>query len=723
MRSRHLLRPFHTLPVALGAIVLPLALFGHAQQAPRAPSLAELVPASTFAFVSVPDLGAAKAAFASTDIGKVCGALKPFVDEILVGLDPVIVDAKAKFEHNTGLSADQVLGALGGGVEWAVLELGPDGTPRGVVALVRTEGREAAVRALVEKLREQMGRRPGQGRPDAPRPPFVLELPGAMLLTESPEALEGYRHIVAGQVPSGFTPLARGPEFQAVREKALGGGVPFAYAYANLSGLIDRTVKEDAGAARVFYQTGLRDLRALGAGIAIRDGKLGLGLAVHAPAQGERRGVLSILAHGPVPAAALAKLAPQDAIAFGAWSLDLGLVYDRTLALVDAIDERAGRKAHEAIAELEKELGVGIRGDLLGPLGSDWAAISFVPEGGGTPVGVLTVSIKDELRFEMALRHMTERLGLETPEVTRAGRTIRYLRARLGRLGEDPFGRGGPSPQAVAAIAVGLLGNAYSVEGGRLYFADMPQTLDEYFSRSRAGGDLTTNADFQAALKAAGPSASAFSYMDPRPTFPAIWNSLLRLAHIFEGPVRMAGVPVDLALLPSGAEFGRLLLPGSAEVVIDQDGLAFRSRAAAMGLDLSGASMVAIIAAIAIPNLIEARMGANEAAAIGALRTITTAQMLYREADKDMNEKLDYAPDLKALFLHGHLIDSVLASGEKQGYRFEILWADQFRFAARAVPLAPGKSGRRSFFVDETGVIRFSVWPDEAGPESVPIGG
>ena len=39
-------------------------------------------------------------------------------------------------------------------------------------------------------------------------------------------------------------------------------------------------------------------------------------------------------------------------------------------------------------------------------------------------------------------------------------------------------------------------------------------------------------------------------------------------------------------------------------------------------------AIIAIIAAIAIPNLIEARKGSNEAAAIGALRTLTTAQAM-----------------------------------------------------------------------------------------------
>ena len=120
---------------------------------------------------------------------------------------------------------------------------------------------------------------------------------------------------------------------------------------------------------------------------------------------------------------------------------------------------------------------------------------------------------------------------------------------------------------------------------------------------------------------------------------------------------------------------------------------------------LGGCCVIAMVAAIAIPNLIEARKGSNEAAAIGALRTLTTAQALYREGDKDKNQVLDYARDLEDLS-HVGLIDGILGMGTKQGYLFRIESADDFRWSASATPQAPGKSGDRSFFVDESGVIR-----------------
>src|SRR5438046_5979831 len=77
-------------------------------------------------------------------------------------------------------------------------------------------------------------------------------------------------------------------------------------------------------------------------------------------------------------------------------------------------------------------------------------------------------------------------------------------------------------------------------------------------------------------------------------------------------------------------------------------------------------AIIAIIAAIAIPNLIEARKGSNEAAAIGALRTIGSAQHIFQSADKDKNGIFDYATALDSLGV-AHLVDPQLATGTKQG--------------------------------------------------------
>jgi prepilin-type N-terminal cleavage/methylation domain-containing protein len=119
-------------------------------------------------------------------------------------------------------------------------------------------------------------------------------------------------------------------------------------------------------------------------------------------------------------------------------------------------------------------------------------------------------------------------------------------------------------------------------------------------------------------------------------------------------------------------------------------------------------AIVAILSGVAIPNLIEARKGSNEAAAIGAIRTISTAQSLYREGDRGKGRFAPSLPELRAA--NPRLMDEALAEGSRQGFRFELRVSPDFqRFEAFAQPATTSgihRTGDRSFFVDETGVIR-----------------
>ncbi|MGE0706515.1 MAG: hypothetical protein AB7N76_17675 [Planctomycetota bacterium] len=109
-----------------------------------------------------------------------------------------------------------------------------------------------------------------------------------------------------------------------------------------------------------------------------------------------------------------------------------------------------------------------------------------------------------------------------------------------------------------------------------------------------------------------------------------------------------------------------------------------------------------------------ARQLGNEAAAIGALKTISTAQALFREGDKDQNGILDYAGGIEDLG-KCQLIDDRLASGEKNGYRFAVTSgakAPEFLWMAVASPLDE-KQGLRHFAISHEGVVYESDKPFE----------
>src|ERR1035441_6495410 len=129
------------------------------------------------------------------------------------------------------------------------------------------------------------------------------------------------------------------------------------------------------------------------------------------------------------------------------------------------------------------------------------------------------------------------------------------------------------------------------------------------------------------------------------------------------------------------------------------------------------AALILIIAAIAVRSFLNSRMAANESAAVGALRTLNTAQISYNTAYATVG----YAANLTALAgdctgstvpspSSACLIDSVLQSGTKSGYNFVLQGvsgapASSYQFIASPVNSV---TGVHSFCSFEDALIRVS---------------
>jgi type IV pilus assembly protein PilA len=127
-------------------------------------------------------------------------------------------------------------------------------------------------------------------------------------------------------------------------------------------------------------------------------------------------------------------------------------------------------------------------------------------------------------------------------------------------------------------------------------------------------------------------------------------------------------------------------------------------------------TIILIIAAIAIPNLMRSKIQANETAAVGALKTLTESALLYSNSYNGFPHALsDLGPGsggTAASSASSDLIDSVLAGGVKSGYRFTYApvaldpAGNVLSYTITATPVVAGSSGQRSFFTDQSGTIR-----------------
>jgi type IV pilus assembly protein PilA len=126
-------------------------------------------------------------------------------------------------------------------------------------------------------------------------------------------------------------------------------------------------------------------------------------------------------------------------------------------------------------------------------------------------------------------------------------------------------------------------------------------------------------------------------------------------------------------------------------------------------------AIILIIAAIAIPNLLRSRIAANEASAVGSLRTLNTAEITYNTSYPTTGFACSLgvmAPPSSgsATSSAAGLIDSTLAGGTKSGYTFAIgncSGTPAVNYNTTAAPVSPGTTGQRYFCSDSSGVIKY----------------
>ena len=123
-------------------------------------------------------------------------------------------------------------------------------------------------------------------------------------------------------------------------------------------------------------------------------------------------------------------------------------------------------------------------------------------------------------------------------------------------------------------------------------------------------------------------------------------------------------------------------------------------------------AIILIIAAIAIPNLLRARIASNESSAVASLRTINTAMISYNSSYPSVG----FAANLTTLTgtctgsvlptsTNACLIDTTLAAGTKSGYTFNAAGTSS-GYAAWASPLTINTTGVNSFCSVSDAVVR-----------------
>jgi type IV pilus assembly protein PilA len=127
-------------------------------------------------------------------------------------------------------------------------------------------------------------------------------------------------------------------------------------------------------------------------------------------------------------------------------------------------------------------------------------------------------------------------------------------------------------------------------------------------------------------------------------------------------------------------------------------------------------AIMLIIITIALPKLNHARMYSQETAAIGAIRTLHTAQVQYTsQYGRYATSLVELGPPASGAAgpAAGDLIGNDLASGDKSGYKFTMT-GNASGYVINANPVAYNSTGSRTFYSDQSMVIRENYGPEPA---------
>jgi type IV pilus assembly protein PilA len=339
---------------------------------------------------------------------------------------------------------------------------------------------------------------------------------------------------------------------------------------------------------------------------------------------------------------------------------------------------------------------------------------------------ILKLSLKDDLLSTLGGELAVELDSLDPPKprwrailgVRDAGHLQQTLNTLLaaGHIEAQPFVDDGVRyntvriPSSPAPMDIG-----YAFVDGYLVIGSSREVVAEAVRLHKTGESLGKSKTLLASLPSGHAlEASALIYQDP------MAMTALRLREI----------------APEMAESLRQISRGATPAVVCVYGeeSSIREASSSGAYDLGA---VLVVAAIAIPNLLRSRIAANEASAVGSVRTVNTAQVTYQGSYPQRG----YAPDLATLgrdsrkpvsYSEGHagLISETLANEScaggawctKSGYRFTVRSICKQRLCKEYVVVATpvdGNTGTRNFCSTSDTIVRYKPGSPLASPLSV----
>ncbi|HYL69618.1 MAG TPA: hypothetical protein VEX69_10670 [Candidatus Limnocylindria bacterium] len=453
----------------------------------------------------------------------------------------------------------------------------------------------------------------------------------------------------------------------------------------DLQNLLKQIPIEKKQSQMLFQRTGFADMKYLvwehkgGAGQAVSQAELSF--------TGPRHGIASWLA-APAPLGSLDFLSPKAMLAGAAQLKNPAQILDDVMELAEVTSPNASA----GLAQIEQMLNLNLNEDLLNLLRGE-IAFELDDISPPLPAWKVLLRVKDPIHLQQTLTTLLAAAHLVAEPSDEGG--ISYYTVRI------------PSAKAKSEVI-------YAFADDYLIAASTREGVAQAIRLHQSGESLGKSKRFLASIPPGHPSGvSGMLYEDP---ITLVSRSLRQVAPEIVGPIEnLAGQTPMVLICGYGEE------------------TAIRKESSNVAFD---AGVVLVAAAIAIPNLLRSRIAANEASAVGSVRTLVTAQVTYASLYPERGFARDLAtlgPDPAGTTAssadHAAIIDATLGNpictaGEwcvKSGYRFIITPDCKQRVCADFVAVGTPVStdtGVRSFCSTSDGIIRFNADPPLTSPIS-----
>jgi type IV pilus assembly protein PilA len=389
---------------------------------------------------------------------------------------------------------------------------------------------------------------------------------------------------------------------------------------------------------------------------------------------GPRRGAAAWLAKSG-PLNSLDFVSPDAIVSASLVLSNPAQIFDDVKGLVSL----SNPNAFASLSMFEQATHLSVKDDLLGLLRGDITVEldSAAPK----PEWRAILGVKDTDHLQRTLNTLLAAANIVTRRNEDGG--VAYYSLRI------------PTPKTVMSLA-------YTFVDGHLIVGSSSDTVAESVKLHRSGGSLAKSSKLRASVPPGQSlNASGLLYEDP----------------IAVATMQMRNFAPQVA---DSMAAGRKDSTPSAAWIYGEDS-SIREMSSNPTFD---AGAVLIVAAIAIPNLIRSKIAANEASAVGAVRTVNTAQAIYKTSfpqrgyaaslptlGPDPSRNPAQSPD------HADLLPDSLTSEScnpdgwclKSGFRFKLAAACTQRrcqeYVLLAVPVS-ANTGTRNFCSTSDGVIR-----------------